>query len=120
MGDLGKCDASQEPWANSPFRPYLQRYASVELISQALGSAMLASVMRAPVGTALLVSFMGRSYGQEDHSDDAAYLGLLIISNFIAVCINPLSGLGNVYTDAVNDLPSPPPKAEGELGRDEK
>jgi hypothetical protein len=74
--------------------PWQDRAPGVEVISQILGSGVLAGVMRAPVGTALLVSFMGR---MNDRSLEPAFLVLLMLTNFVAVYINPLSGLGQVY-----------------------
>ena len=71
------------------------RPIGVELDSQALASGVLAATMRAPVGTAILVSFMGRS--GDERSIEPAFLCLLLLTNLIAVYVNPLSGLGQVY-----------------------
>ena len=81
------------------------RDPTVELIGQALGSAVLAGTMRAPIGTALFVSFMGRS---TDRNVDAALVGLLVAANLLAVWLNPLSGLGQVYGEGGGVLESSP------------
>jgi hypothetical protein len=85
----------------------LERDQSIELISQALASGMLAGVMRAPVGSALLVSFMGS--GEGTRTIQPGVLSLLLLTNFIAVYVNPLSGLGQVYEDHTEESRSATP-----------
>ena len=65
-----------------------------ELVSQALASGFLAATMRAPFGSSMLVYFMSRKYA--DESVGVPFLSLLLLTNFIAVYFNPLSGLGQV------------------------
>jgi len=74
------------------------RDPGVELVGQVLGSAMLASTMRVPLGAALLVLFIGGSSG--DHGLSPTFFCILVIANLFAVWINPHSGLGQVYESA--------------------
>jgi len=86
---------------NEPFtdviEPFLDRSPLVELVSQALASAFLAAVMRAPIGTAFLVAFMGQSDNEGVRDIAPSFIALLVMSNLVALYVNPLSGLGNVY-----------------------
>eukprot|EP00966_Prymnesium_polylepis_P247659 5726976-Prymnesium_polylepis.2 len=95
---------------------------SVELIGQTLGSGLLAATMRAPLGSALLVGFLGKSSG--DRVVEPGLMCLLVLTNFIAVYANPRSGLGQVYnkmgqasepqvaTDAAAEVPKAQEVAE--------
>ena len=50
--------------------------------------------MRAPLGTAILVGFMGQ-HGVS-HSAEPTMLFLLLLTNLVAVSVNKLSPLGQV------------------------
>jgi len=69
------------------------RATTVEVVSQCLGSGLLAGTMRAPLGTAILVGFMGQ-HGVA-HAAEPMLL-LLLLTNLIAVAVNRLSPLGQV------------------------
>jgi len=72
--------------------PATTRDAGVELIGQALGSGFLAGTMRAPLGTAILVTFMSSSGTL--HEVEPAFVAVLVITNFVAVAVNPDSAIG--------------------------
>ena len=64
------------------------------MLSQCLGSGVLAGTMRAPLGTAVLVGFMGQ-HGVA-HEAEPMFLALLLLTNLVAVAVNRLSPLGQV------------------------
>ena len=85
----------------------LPRSIAAEVFSQCLGSGVLAGVMRAPIGVALHVSFMGRSRGaRAGRSISPPFICMLVITNLIAVHVNPLSGLGKVYGSQETEPPA--------------
>jgi len=76
----------------SSFAQHAVRDPGVELIGQALGSGFLAGTMRAPVGSAILVAFMGRE--GVSHAREPTFLCLLLLTNLGAVYVNKLSAIG--------------------------
>jgi len=62
--------------------------ATAELVAQCLGGGIVASVMRAPIGCAVL-------FGAASHAQGTLY-AMMVVVNLVAVSANPLSPLGQV------------------------
>ena len=75
--------------------PPSPRGITSEIAAQALGSALLAAVLRCPLGAALLVGWTGAA--------DDVMLALLLLANLVATRVNPRSLIGQPDDEEEDD-----------------